>query len=99
MDSKEYAWKWITASELLCKTACDFCCIMLTATTNFGTVNVYDGENTSGNLIAIIETLANRSHMFTPKYPIYCRRGLYIERVANVFGVFVQWRPRASEEG
>lgn len=99
VESIRYSWKWVTASELLSKVACELCCFMLTATTDFGTVNLYDGENTTGELIAIIECLANRSQMFCPKYPIYCRRGLYIERVANVFGAFVQWRELGHKGG
>lgn len=99
VESKKYSWAWVTASRLLSHGACELCCFMLTATTDFGTVNIYDGENTNGDLIAIVECLANRSQMFCPKFPIYCRRGLYIERVANVFGAFVQWRELGHKGG
>lgn len=98
-DSKEFAWKWVTADEILSKTACDFCCIMLTATTDVGYCYLYDGENAQGTLIGRIECLANRSVMFVPHHPVYCRRGLYLDIVSNLFGCFVMWRPRASKEG
>lgn len=101
-DSKDYAWKWITASELLCPSACDFHYVLLTSLTENtpSSITLYDGENTQGTLIAIVESLANRSTEFTPAKPIYCRRGLYVANiVAGVEGALVQWRPRASEEG
>jgi len=101
-DSKEYAWKWVTATELLSKTACDLTYVLLTSLTAAPTaVTLRDGEDANGRIIAVVETLASRSFEFNPCKPIYCRRGLYYENVNEVAtpGALVQWRPRASEEG
>lgn len=101
-DSKEYSWKWLTASELLCRTACDLTYVLMTSLTDAATsITLRDGEDATGRVIAVIETLASRSFEFRPAKPIYCRRGLYYENNAVVAepGCLVQWRPRASEEG
>lgn len=92
MESLEYSWKWVTASEILSLRPCELCCVMLTAMTDIGQVNLYDGHNTNGERIAIIECLQNRSQMFCPHHHVPCRKGLYIERVKNVFGAFVMWK-------
>ncbi|GAI87666.1 unnamed protein product, partial [marine sediment metagenome] len=91
--------KWITESELLSRSACDLCTIVITAAKDHATINVYDGENTNGDLVAKLECLANRSQEFKPFAPIYCRRGLYIELVEKYRGVLAQWRLRSSKEG
>ncbi len=102
-DSKEYAWKWITAKELLSTQACDLCYVLLTSlTTAASSITLYDGENIKGTLIAIVESLGSRSTEFTPAKSIYCRKGLYVDMtvVDNAKpAALIQWRVRASEEG
>ncbi|MBA7685444.1 hypothetical protein ES703_93869 [subsurface metagenome] len=100
-DSKEYSWKWLLASELLCPTACDLTYVLLTSLTAAATaVTFYDGADNTGRVIAVINTLASRSFECNPHKPIYCRRGLYYENNAvETPGCLVQWRPRDSKEG
>ena len=100
MDSKEYSWKWITASELLCPVACDFISAHLVPdAAGTATATIYDGESTSGDIIIRVRTAVSRHCDLEPPVPIYCRRGLYIEIITNTRGVLVQWRPRLSKEG
>jgi len=99
-DAKEYSWKWLTASELLSRSACDLCYVLLTPDSAACGITLYDGESTAGKIIATVKTIDAQSTEFSPAKPIYCRRGLYYSNVAqNVLGTLIQWRPRASEEG
>ncbi|GAH63874.1 unnamed protein product [marine sediment metagenome] len=98
-DSKEYAWKWVTESELLCPSACDLCFALLTSPDDISDCTLYDGENNLGRTIALLEGSANRSFPFLPAKPIYCRRGLYVEKGTRMKGVLIQWRPRLAKEG
>ena len=99
-DTKEYAWKWITASELLCRSACDFLSAHLVPdAAGTATATIYDGEDTNGKIIMRCRTAVSRHCDFDPVIPVYCRRGLYVEIITNTRGILVQWRPRASEEG
>ena len=99
-DAKEYAWKWVTATGLLCRSACDLNYVLLTPDDGACIITLYDGEDTSGKIIATVKTIAARSTEFSPSKPIYCRRGLYLSNIVdNVLGTLVQWRPRASKEG
>lgn len=36
-------------------------------------------------------------HPFSPKEPVYCRRGLYVDVGTSVSGIFVQWRELGRE--
>ena len=99
-DSKEYSWKWITADEILSKVACDFLgSHHVPSTAGTSTIDIYDGENTSGKVIVKCRTAESRATPFHPPKPIYCRKGLYIDIKANCLGVFVMWRVRDSKEG
>lgn len=99
VESKEYSWRWLEEDELLSHGACELCTIVITAKADKGEVRVYDGENTNGDLIAFLECLANRSQEFKPYKPIYCRRGLYVDLIEKVYGVFVQWRELGHKGG
>lgn len=99
-DSKEYSWKWVTADEILSKVACDFIYSHhVPSTAGTSTINIHDGENTNGELIAKCRTAESRATVIFPPVPIYCRKGLYIDIKANCLGVLVIWRVRDSREG
>lgn len=93
-ESIEYSWKWITASELLSKRACELCHILLTSDGTESYITIYDGENTKGDVVMIVRALGNRSTTIQLHHHVYCRRGLYIHFPGNtdhVTGVFIQW--------
>lgn len=100
MDSKEYSWKWITASELLSRSACDL--LYAQAVSDGGKIQdtiLYDGESTSGDQLINLQKGVIGNITFSPKMPVYCRRGLYVDIGSSTEGVFVQWRVRSSKEG
>lgn len=92
-DSKEYSWKWLTAAELLSLRPCELTYVLLTSGVGASAITMYNGQDTSGEVIALIECLASRSTEFKPFAPIYCQRGLYAGTFTdNVYGVLIQWR-------
>lgn len=99
MDSKEYSWKWVTADELLSKTAVDLCQIILTCANGNCNMKVYNSENDIGDYVMRLKALQNRSVNAGILCHIYCRRGLFVTLDGNCLGAFVQWRPRPSKEG
>ena len=99
VESKEYSWKWVTADELLSHGACEVLHAFLTSAAAAGTATLYDGENTSGVIIAILEATTNISQQIHFSKPVYCRRGLYVDVDSNVTGIFVQWRELGHKEG
>ena len=92
-DSKEYSWKWVIADELLSHGACDLLHARAYSSGNaIENTAIYDGEDTNGKLIVNFNSGVKGNIPLTPKVPIYCRRGLYVDIGDNVEGVFVQWR-------
>lgn len=92
MESKEYSWKWVTADELLSRVECELVWCILTSSGNNASITLHNGESATGETIATLEALANRSEPFMPPIPIYCTRGLYVNIDANTTGVLVIWR-------
>lgn len=92
VESKQYSWAWVTADRLLSHGPCELLQAHLVVSGGNGTVTLYDGENTSGDIILKMQAAAKTGLQFHPKEPIYCRRGLYVGSSASLTGVFVQWR-------
>ena len=99
MDSKDYSWKWVTADELLSKTACDLCQIVLTCNVGNCNMKVYNGESETGEYVMRLKGLQNRSVNAGIHNHPYLRRGLFVTLDGNCLGAFVQWRSRPSKEG
>lgn len=92
MDSKEYAWKWVTASRQLSPGECELVYAFLVSDgQTTGKAIIYDGENATEDMIVTFESPANNGKAFSPRQPVYCRRGLYVTLSAGV-GIFLQWR-------
>lgn len=92
VDSKQYSWAWVTGDRLLSHGACELLCAFLTPDGTAADVTLYDGENTNGDKIIKFTSPNNPTRAFSPKVPVYCRRGLYVDVGSNVTGIFVQWR-------
>lgn len=100
MESKEYSWAWVTADELLSHGACELCYAV--AVSDGGAIEntaIYDGESTNGTLVINFNSGVKAEIPLTPKEPIYCRRGLYVDIGENTEGVFVQWRELGHKGG
>jgi len=92
VDSREYEWRYLTASALLSHGPCEICTVLLLSGAAAGTLTAYDGENTNGDIIALFEGLAAHSNVWKFYKPVYCRRGLYVVLDQNCASAFVQWR-------
>lgn len=98
-DSKEYSWAWVTADRLLSHGPCELVYALLDpgATADYATL--YDGEDTNGDIVAIVRAATMTSKAFAPKEPVYCRKGLYIDVATATTKVFVQWQELGHKEG
>ena len=93
MGSEEYSWAWVTGDRLLSHGPCELLyALFVPSAAATATATIYDGENTNGDIIVAWRTAESKQAVLSPKAPIYCRRGLYLDSIANVLGVFVQWR-------
>lgn len=93
MESMEYPWKWVTGDELLSHGPCEL--IYAQAVSDGGKIQdtwIYDGESTSGDKIINLQKGTTGNITLSPRKPLYCRRGLYVDIGSNTEGVLVQWR-------
>ncbi len=98
-ESKEYSWAWVTADRLLSHGPCELLYAKLVPSSSAtATATIYDGENTNGDIIVAFRTATSRQADCRPARPVYCRRGIYVDAIANVLGVFVQWRELGSRD-
>jgi len=99
MDCKEYATKYLNATEILSTSACELAHLIVLSSNATSDLKVYDGVDTNGELKLRLRQGASQSQPFPFNPHIYLRRGLYIEFVQKVDGCFVQWRQRPQSEG
>lgn len=93
MESKDYAWKWVTADECLTRKPSELLYVkFIPSSAATATATVYDGTDSSGTIVVAFRTAQSRQADFTPLKPAYCRGGIFIDSIANVKGIFVQWR-------
>lgn len=93
-DPKEWIVERITASRMLCKGPCYLSYVHSdpTASGSAMAVDVYDGENDSGDLKFTINNVNVHPPLSLPR-PAYFRRGLYIKLTSNAASVSVQYMP------
>ena len=91
-DSSLISRQWVTADARLCEKECELIFAYMLPSAANADVSLYDGENTSGDLIATLKEAAVSGHRFRPPVPIYCRKGLYVDVGSNVTGILVMWR-------
>lgn len=93
MESKEYSWNWVTADQLISHGPAELLYAkLIPSAAATSTATIYDGENTSGDIVVAFRTAQSRQADLKPPKPVYCRRGIFVDAIANVKGVFVQWR-------
>jgi len=98
--SSEYSWAWVTVDTILSHGPCELIFSHhVPSAAGTSTIDLYDGENTSGDLIIKCRTAESRATMFRPPKPIYCRRGLYVDIGKDIEGIFVQWRELGHKGG
>jgi hypothetical protein len=91
-ESKEYSWAWITDDSLLSHGPCELVYFECWPSNTNMSVYVYDGESAVGEVIVKVFSATKRNYRFSPKVPVYCRRGLYVNFDEKIGGMFVQWR-------
>ena len=91
-DSRQFSRQWVTADALLAEKECELVYAYLAPSAASADVSLYDGENTSEDLIATLKSAVITGHEFRPPVPINCRKGLYVDVGSNVTGVLVMWR-------
>lgn len=92
MESKEYSWAYVTSSRLLSDGPCELVYAYLVPSTATTDTVLYNGRNTSGEVIVTLKAAVITGHRFTPRVPVYCDKGIYVSLSANASGIFVQWR-------
>jgi len=93
MDGEQYSWAWVTVDRLLSLGPCEL--VYAQAVSDGGEIKdtwLYDGENTSGDEIINLQKGTTGNITLSPKVPIYCRRGLYVDIGSSTEGVLVIWR-------
>jgi len=99
-ESKQYSWAWVTADRLLSHGACELLyALFVPSSSSTATATIYDGENTLGEVLVAFRAAQSNQANFSPAKPVYCRRGLFVDCIANVKGVFVQWRELGHKGG
>lgn len=91
-DSKQYSRHWVTADAVLAEKECELIYAYLVPSAANADATLYDGENTTGDIIATLKSAVITGHEFRPPAPIYCRKGLYVDVGSNIAGMFVMWR-------
>ena len=86
------SWEYVEADRCVCQTRCDLLYAYLVPSAAAAEVTLRNGENDQAPVITVLEHAAQTSHPFSPKEPVFCDGGLFIDVGANVTGVFVQWR-------
>lgn len=92
MESKKFSYKFVTADEKLYAGECELIYACLVPTGSTTNTHIYNGVDTSGDKVITLHSATARMMPFSPKVPVYCRKGLYIDVGSSVTGVFVQWR-------
>lgn len=95
-DSKDYSWKWVTVAQVLSLGPCDFIYAKFTPDTDVGGVTLYNGEDANGEILVKLLTAGAYNCEVSPRRPIYCRRGLYVDTLTTG-DVLVQWRERGHK--
>lgn len=91
MKSREYSWAWVMGSRLVTHGPCDLVYAFCVPNDTEPEAYVYDGENTTGDKILRFTGSSKRGIPFSPKVPVYCRRGLYLDIGKDIEGIFIQW--------
>lgn len=99
MDKDYAAWEWVTTDQMITSNPCEL--IYAQVVSDGGEIKdtiLYDGENTSGKLIFNLQCGKNGNIILSPKEPIKCRKGLYVDIGSSTEGILIMWRPLSYKE-
>ncbi len=102
MREKGYSWAWVTVDKVLSEGPAEILFSMLIPSSSAtSTATLYNGKTTDGRIVVALRTAESRQAVFSPPEPVRCEQGIFVNAIANVKGLFVQWRelPRNGGEG
>jgi hypothetical protein len=91
MLNKNVASELVTLDRVLSNKPCWLHYAYLIPSGAVTDTSLYDGHNTSGQLIVTLKSAVVTNHEFRPAQPVYCKEGLFVDIGSNTTGVFVQW--------
>lgn len=97
IDSKEISSMQVGDSALITPHSADLLQVIVAASTGTCQWQLYDGENTSGDL----KLNAKHSQTHSLRFPegMYMRRGIYFRNQTKVLSALFRWKNRPSKEG
>jgi len=92
LTSKDYSWAYITADRCLRQGPCEliYACLVPSGAS---TINyLKNGTDTNGDTIICLECAAVTNRQFSPRVPIYCDKGLWVDVGTGTTAILVIWR-------
>lgn len=90
--NEKVQWAWVTVDRVLSSGPCELIYAYLVVSAASTDSALYDGVDTAGDKIVALVSATARGHPFSPKEPVPCRKGLFVDVGTNVTGIFVEWR-------
>jgi hypothetical protein len=85
-------YSYLTDDKIVCQGAAYLHGVIINASANAGSVTVWEGQDVgSGRQIATIKGSVNFTKVVNMPAPIYCQRGIFIDKVSNVDNFTVIW--------
>ena len=91
-ESIEYSWCWCVANTVLSRGPSEIVTVILVPSGSTTDSAIYDGVDANGVLVGTLVAAVAAPWQFSPRVPIYCRSGIYVDFGTAVTGIFVQWR-------
>ena len=94
--NKNIQWELLAADRLLSSKPCWLHSAFLVVSAASTDSYLYDGHDTGGKKIIVLEAALATTYAFKPPKPLYCKQGLYVDVGSNVTAIFVQWEEEAT---
>jgi len=89
----EIDWRHITIDSIISESPCFLFDVAILGTAAACTVTVYDGVDTGGRFVVQLGSVTGQSFLYSPKEPLYCRQGLFIDVDTNLEDCWVHFLP------
>jgi hypothetical protein len=90
--SKLFSWAWVTGDRQLTDRPAELVYANLVVSAASTDSAIYNGADANGDLIIALESAAVTNKAFSPRVPIYCNKGIFVDVGTNVTGILVIWR-------
>jgi hypothetical protein len=92
LESKEYSWAWVTADRILTEGECELVYAYLVPSGAETDTHLRNGVDANADIVVTLKAATVTDKAFSPKVPVYCRKGLFADIGSATSGLFVQWR-------